>query len=374
MERVEHLLKLTLASGIGPVTIHRLLRELGSADAVLGESEERLRKVEGVTAAHARAVREAREIDPRPELDAAGREDVELIGYDDPRYPEQLRQTYDPPVILYVRGELVPADGVAMAVVGTRRPTHYGREQAERFGDLLARSGFTVVSGLARGIDTCAHRGALRAGGRTLAVLGNGLGHVYPEENRDLAAQVTSAGALLSEFRMDAGPARENFPRRNRIVAGLALGVLVVEAPSRSGAVITARYASEMNRELFVIPGRIDHENTAGCHRLIREGATLARDLDDILEEFGPLADTLAQRRREGAERADPEAPREGAQAADDVEAQILSALGPDPAHIDHICATTGLAAGKVSAALMILELKRAVVQKPVKFFVRART
>ena len=267
-------------------------------------------------------------------------------------------------------------------MVGTRRASRYGREQAERFGSLLGRAGFTVVSGLARGVDSFAHRGALESGGRTFAVLGSGLKHIYPAENRDLAAEVSSQGAVVSEFPLDMQPSRENFPRRNRIVAGMSLGVLVIEAPERSGALITARLAAEMNRELFVVPGRIDYDNAAGCHRLIREGATLVRKLEDIMQELGPVPDELAARVREGASLApafadvqgqEVEAPTtSGAMAASTAaEGKILSALAGEPTHIDHICASTGLPVSQVSSALMMLELKRLVQQHPGKFFVR---
>ncbi len=383
MERIENLVRLTLAEGIGPVTISRLLERFGNIDMVFGAGDDELLSVERVRRSHVRAIREAEGIDPRPEIEAALDMGVSLVAYDDPAYPEALRATYDPPVMLYVRGEIRPDDNIGIAVVGTRRASHYGREQAERFGVLLGRAGFTVVSGLARGVDSFAHRGALESGGRTFAILGSGLKHVYPAENRDLAAEISSQGAVISEFPLDMQPTRENFPRRNRIVAGMSLGVLVIEAPERSGALITARLAAEMSRELFVVPGRIDHDNAAGCHRLIREGAVLVRNLDDIMQELGPVPDELAARVREGASLAPAFADNANggksempnvtgsAAAATGAEARILSALDREPIHIDHICASTGLPVSKVSSALMMLELKRMVQQQPGKFFVR---
>jgi len=367
MECIEHLVRLALTPGIGPLSVKRLIGHFGNTDRIFGASEADLAAVEGIGPKQIAATRTAAHVDPRPELDRAAAAGVTLLAHSDPAYPELLRETYDPPFLLYVRGELKPRDALAVGVVGTRRASPYAREQAERFGGMLARSGLTVVSGLARGVDSCAHRGALDAAGRTLAIIGCGLNHMYPAENRDLAAEIACHGAVISEFPMDTEPARENFPRRNRIIAGLCLGVLVVEAPERSGALITARQAVEMNREVFAIPGRIDHENTAGCHALIREGATLVRDVDDVLAQIGPLPD------RVGVQAALPLAePSSGAGNAVDaqgVERRILDALEHDPVHIDALCAATGLPVEKISAALMILELKRVVRQHPGKFF-----
>lgn len=360
LERVENLVRLNLTPGIGPVTVHRLIQAFGHSDAFLGASEEDLLAVEGVTPHHIKAIRDSIETDPRPEIEQACERDVQLLAYDDPRYPTALREMYDPPYLLYVKGRIEPQDSVSIAIVGTRRASHYGREQAERFGMALGRAGFTVISGLARGVDSLAHRGALSVGARTLAVVGSGLGHVYPPENRDLAAEIGITGAVISEFPMDLKPSKDTFPRRNRIVAGMSLGVLVVEAPVRSGALITARLANEMGREVFAIPGRIDQDNAAGCHRLLRNGATLVRNLDDILDELGPLPDAIAAELEESAE----------AVSLDPKEESILAVLSKDPAHLDHICAQTGLPVQEVSAALMMLELKRRVQQQPGKFFV----
>lgn len=392
MERVENLLRFALAPGIGCVIFHRLIEAFGTTDGILGAKEDEVAKIEGVRPSHLAALRLAREIDPRPEMERVAAQGITLLAYDDPRYPRALRTIYDPPFLLYLRGELQPVDDLALAIVGTRYASRYGREQAERFADLLARAGFTIVSGLARGIDTSAHRGALGAGGRTLAVLGCGLGHFYPPENRDLGLEITERGAILSEFPMDVEPSRETFPRRNRIIAGLAQGVLVVEAPERSGALITARYALEMGREVFAIPGRIDQPESEGCHQLIREGATLVRRVDDILEELGPVVETLRQRLASAnalppaqvlhsptppsSSRVPPEAisssARPSAAPSSTMEATILQVLTKEPIHIDHLCEATGIPMKDLSSTLLFLELKRAVKQLPGKFFVKA--
>ena len=201
-------------------------------------------------------------------------------------YPDALRWLPDPPPVLYARGELLPQDRLAIAVVGSRRPSRYGRSMAERFGAELAEQGFTVVSGLARGVDGLAHRGALRAGGRTIAVLGCGVNRVYPPEHRGLCEDICAQGAVLSEFGFDTRPQRWNFPRRNRIISGLTLGVVVVEATERSGSLLTARHAAEQGREVFAVPGRIDVESSRGAHRLIQGGAKLVTGAGDILDEL----------------------------------------------------------------------------------------
>lgn len=417
VERVENLVRLLLAPGIGCVTVNRLLRHFGTSERILGASAAALQEVPGVNKAHLRAVQEAERIDPRPELELAATRGVRLLSYDDPLFPKGLLESNDPPFLLYVKGTLIPEDAFAVGVVGTRQASRYGREQAERFGAGLARAGFTVVSGLARGIDTFAHRGALTAGGRTIAVVGCGLEHIYPPENRDLFSEIAVTGAVVSEFPMDIAPTRDTFPRRNRIIAGMSLGVLVVEAPERSGALITAHQALELGREVFAIPGRIDQESASGCHTLIRNGAVLVREVNDIVQELrtpeqnGAAACLQSSLFGEGAwsaTRQDPDSfpgmvspgsetrlpenaegpalanggdrqrgavrPRPALSATDGMlrnEEEVLQALDRDPRHIDEICAQLTMNVGEISATLMILELKGKVAQTPGKFFQR---
>ena len=393
VERAENLVRLLLAPGVGCVTVNRLLRAFGTSEIILGKSERELAAVPGVNKTQVKGVLEAARIDPRPEMELAASEGVRLLAYDDPAFPVALLEADDPPFLLYVKGALAPGDGRGIGIVGTRAASRYGREQAERFGAGLARTGLTVISGLARGIDTHAHRGALAVGGRTVAVVGCGLSHVYPPENRDLLAEVAVSAAVISEFSMDTAPARDTFPRRNRIIAGMSQGVLVVEAPERSGALITARQALEMGREVFAIPGRIDEEVASGCHRLIREGAVLVRSVEDILCELRAQTPDEEPPTNQGLLFCDPapaagvsparkavisdasagnELPRrEPMDGGSDREVQVLAALGAETEHIDNLCARLNMPVGELSATLMILELKGRVRQTPGKFFQR---
>ena len=294
---------------------------------------------------------------------------------EDEGYPQPLRNIPDPPICLYVRGRLEPTDSVAVAVVGTRRCSHYGREQAILFGQLLARAGFTVVSGLARGIDSHAHRGALQGGGRTIAVLGNGLGSIYPAEHESLAAEVATVGAVLSEFPVESQPAPENFPRRNRIIAGLALGVMVIEGGKTSGALITAGLASEYNREVFALPGRVDNPQlTAGVHRLIRDGqAKLVTCLEDVLDELGQVGEIMRddtvpseQAGKEPAAEASKPVPK-----LDTEEQAVLDAVTSGVEDADEIVAKTRLQMGQVMSTLTSLQLKGVIRRLPGNRFVR---
>lgn len=396
MERIENLLRFSLTPGVGPVTVHRLLAVFGDADRILGATEEEIRAVPQLRASAVKAVLEARDTDPRPELERVADAGIDMVAYDDPLFPAPLRAADAPPYLLYVRGTLHPADALAVGIVGTRQCSRYGRDQAERFGADLGRAGYTVVSGLARGIDSHAHRGALVAGARTIAVVGNGLGHMYPPENRELAIEIAQAGAVVSEFSMETLPSRETFPRRNRIIAGWSLGVLVVEAPMRSGALITARQSAEMGRDVFAIPGRIDQDVADGCHKLIREGAVLVRNLQDILDEIArpqaqPFASSAPPRNRESSAppsaktgKGKPDAPtppktptpappprQPESQSA--IEARILDLIRNESMHIDRIATESGYPIAETSATLMILEIKGQIRQEPGKFFIALR-
>jgi DNA processing protein len=283
-------LRLSLVAGVGPRTRLALLERFGTAAAVFSATQSDVRAVPGVGVKLSRAiVRATADIDVAAEMEICRENNIRLLLDSDDDFPRVLWEIYDPPGVLYMRGDILPRDALAIASVGTRHATQYGLRQADRLGAGLARAGFTIVSGLARGIDAAAHRGAIRADGRTLAVLGGGLLRIYPPEHRKLVEQIARQGALISELPPRVPPASGTFPQRNRLVTGLCLGVVVVEAAERSGALISAEHAMEQGREVFAVPGPIDSHVSRGCHRLLREGARLVESVDDVLEELGPL-------------------------------------------------------------------------------------
>ncbi|MGB2815165.1 MAG: DNA-processing protein DprA [Dehalococcoidales bacterium] len=285
---------------------------------------------------------------------------VKVFKYKDETYPSRLKEIYDYPPLLYVRGELMPQDEWCLAVVGTRRATVYGRQVTEEIVSDLAQSNITVVSGLAKGIDTIAHQAALDAGGRSIAVFACGLDVVYPGENADLARKVMQQGALISEYPLGTKPRPDNFPRRNRIMSGLSMGVLVVEAGETSGAIITAQFALEQNREVFAIPGSILSSASRGTNHLIQEGAKLVRDYTDILEELNLMTITRQIEMKEILP-------------ASDTESRLLKHLGAEPTHIDEVCRSSGLPVSTVSSALAMMELKGMIKQMGSMSYILAR-
>jgi DNA processing protein len=383
-------LQLALTDGIGPILSRRIIDRAGGAEAACEAEMKVLREVEGIGSAKATKIREsireaAGTVDPElARADAAG---VRVICPDDgDAYPVLLRSIPDPPVVLYVKGSLEPRDLNAVAIVGSRRCTYYGREQAERFGSLLAGSGFTVVSGGARGVDSAAHRGALAPPeGRTIAVLGSGVDTVYPPENAGLFEQIARRGAVVSEFPLGTPPNKENFPRRNRIVSGMSRGVMVVEADAKSGALITARQAVEdHDRPVFALPGRVDNPQSAGPHKLIREGAVLVETLDDIVAALDPLPEdavqpglfaSLAEMIDDGDEPAAETAPVELTPPALDGlserQRSILTEMGTDPAAVDVLIERTNLSAQVVLQELTFLSLKGRVKRIDGQTYVR---
>jgi len=361
------LIRLTMVAGVGPLTSRALLAHFGSAVRVLAATRAELRGIAGVGPKLADKIALARqELDAEAELSLCGTAGVRVLPRDDPEYPTSLQNIPDPPALLYIKGRLEPRDQLAIAIVGSRHCTPYGARIAERLAAALARTGFTVVSGLARGIDAAAHRGAVKAGGRTVAVLANGLASVYPPEHEDLARSIVEAGGLLSEMPMRQSPLAGLFTQRNRIISGLALGVVVVEATPRSGSLSTAHHAVEQNRDVFAVPGPVDSLSSRGCHRLIRDGAKLVETVDDILEELGPLISEV---------RTDPSEPpvRHPAELAlSDNERSLLGQLDDQATGVDDLIARTGLTAAQVMATLSVLELKRLVQRLPGHRFVRA--
>ncbi len=347
---------LNLLPELGPKRVQALLRRFASPQEILEATPERIREIPEL----------ARFADPWPrlcekalaeagaELARLDRYGLEAVTLADPGYPRPLRTLEDPPPVLYVRGGYEPRDELAIAIVGTRRPSSYGRRVAERLARELGAMGFTIVSGLARGIDTAAHRGALKAGARTLAVLGGGFAHFYPQENRRLGDEIAESGAVLTEFPIGQPPERWTFPRRNRIISGLSRGTIIVEAPERSGALITARLALEQGREVFAVPGPITHETSAGVHRLIQQGAKLITNVDDVLEEFADLKRTLSARKEAAA----PPTPERPKPELSPLEQKVLNVLEFDPLHFNDVVERTALSPSEVSLALLQLVMK----------------
>ncbi len=363
-------LRLHLTPGVGPRLYAALVEHFGSARAAAEAPASALREVPGIGRETAGRIRDGlAEADPEAERDRAAAAGVRVLVLGEPAYPPGLGYLAAAPPVLYVKGTLEAEDAQAVTLVGTRRCSLYGSDQAERLGGGLGRAGFTVVSGLARGIDSSAHRGALAAGGRTLAVLGNGLDTVYPPENAHLADAVVACGALVSEFPMTTGPTAENFPRRNRILAALALGTVVIEAGRRSGALITARFAYELGKDVFAVPNRVDAPGAAGVHALLRDGATLVESVTDILDAFPDLAVPAGAAEADGAR--DATLALKANLSAE--EARLLEVLDGDPAGTDALAAGTGLDAARVSGALTLLELKGLVRALPGGRFVRRR-
>jgi DNA processing protein len=348
-------LLLCLTPGVGPLTRRSLLQCFGSAEEVMSAARSELRKVKGVGQKLADAIATAPStIDVEAEVRFCQQSGVQIVLDSDASYPSRLKEIPDPPGVLFVRGELQPTDGLAIAIVGTRHATPYGRQQAERLAGGLARAGYVIVSGLARGIDEAAHQGALAAGGRTLAVLGSGVTAIYPPENAPLADKVIRQGALLSEHPPQAPPLSGTFPQRNRIITGLSLGVIVVEAADRSGALISARHALEQGREVFAVPGRIDSPVSRGCHKLIRDGARLIECVDDVLDELGPLAQPAP--REDGREVRHPAELQ-----LNEIEQAVLDAVGLSATSIDDVVAGTQLPVARVLSTVSVLEMKRLV-------------
>lgn len=365
MVELEALIRLSMTKGVGAVTYKRLLEIFGSPEAILKASKRELVCVEGIGAELAERIAQSpREVDVEAEFDLASEMGVKIVPYTSDAYPRNLKSIYDPPLILYIKGEIRETDALALAMVGSRRSTYYGQTQAERMSASLANTGFCIVSGLARGIDAAAHRGALKAKGRTIAVLGNGLSTIYPSEHRELAEKIAENGALISELPLRTKPDGRNFPPRNRIISGLSLGVIVVEASLKSGSSITAQWALEQGKEVFALPGNIDSPYSRGTHKLIKEGAKLVECVDDILEELGPLAETLNSPDGENIE--DPRS-----LALNGHEQKIFSVLSSNPMDIDEITEATGLLPSHVASTLMVLEIKKLVKQLAGKRFVK---
>ncbi len=355
MTPLESLVTLNMLPRIGPVRVRRLLEAFGDPRSVLAAPKDRLMRVEGIGEETAGILANwAGHADPAAEIREARERGIAIVTGGDEAYPAPLRETYDPPLLLYVWGAIEPRDRHAVGVVGSRRATTYGRQATKKLSYQLAQSGFTIVSGLARGIDTAAHEAALAARGRTIAVVGSGLGKLYPPENLSLAEMIAAGnGAVVSEFPLNTAPDKQTFPMRNRIVAAWSRALLVVECPAWSGSLITANLATEYGKPVFAVPGPIDKPTSAGCNQLIRDGATLVADASHIIDDLGELPfarrpDTVSP------DAADlPELPPE--------EAAVFAVVSSDEETVDRIIERAGLPAQVVTATLMKLEMRRLV-------------
>lgn len=368
MDERDARLALTLAAHIGGALLGRLVEAFGGAAPALRASARDLARVPGIGEDTARALASAdHEAAVAEELRRVQRLGLTLLVWGDADYPENLRTIPSPPPVLYVKGRMDPADRAAVAVVGARRATPYGEQVAERLARDLAARGITVVSGLAYGIDGAAHRGALKGRGRTVAVLGGGIGCLHPAGHRELADRIQASGALVSEFPVLGRPLPENFPRRNRIISGLSLGVVVVEASLTSGALITARHGLEQGREVFAVPGPITARQSQGCNRLLKSGAKLTESWEDVMAELA------GQLKAAPGVRSLPEpAPAQPLPPLTDSERRIYELLESGPLSIDAIIGRLDLQPGVAASTLVGLEMKGAVHQRAGKVFERA--
>jgi DNA processing protein len=346
--------------GIGRVKISQLLKHFNRLEHAWKASAGELKKSGLDSSTIENIINLRTRIEPDDEMDSLNEYKIRVFTCDSPDYPQRLKEIYDYPPVLYVRGNLLTQDECCLAVVGTRRATVYGRQVTEEIVTDLARNGITIVSGLARGIDSVAHRAALEAGARTIAVFACGLDIVYPAENAKLAREIMEHGALISEYPLGTKPKADNFPRRNRIMSGLSLGVLVIEAGDSSGALITANQALEQNREVFAVPGSVLSPTSRGTNHLIQEGAKLVTNYIDILEELN--LSIMAQQLE-----------MKELLPVDETESLLLKQLSREPTHIDDICRHSGLAASLVGSVLTMMELKGMVKQVGCMNYVLAR-
>jgi DNA processing protein len=359
----EAFIALNQVAGLGAITVKRMIESFGSATAIFRASERDLLRVPGIGTERALAFRrELEQVAADGEIARAAERQVQLVTWADSAYPAMLRAIADPPLVLYVTGDVAALAGPSVAVIGTRRPTPYGRELAQQLAFMLAKAGYVIVSGLALGIDTQAHRGALQAAGRTVGVIGGALDCLYPRENAELAQTMAAQdGAVLCEYPFGRQPDRQTFPMRNRIVSGLAKGVVVVEAPLRSGTLITVDQALDQGRAVMAVPGRADSLASAGCHRLIRSGARLVTSADEVIEELQELLPVVTHRAGTpppavGATRPPPVSPEER---------KLLEHVGTEPVHMDTLIYESGLPAGTVNALVVGLQIQRRVKLLP---------
>ncbi len=364
MDNIRPWFNLKSVPGIGNLLGKRLIDHFKSPQHIFEASAEELLQVEGITGRHVTAIKTHKiPATVEAELDLVARKGYRIVTLTDSNYPRLLRQIPDPPPYLYVSGRLERSP-VNLAVVGSRNATGYGKTTTKNLSANLASLGLIIVSGMARGIDTAAHEGALAAKGKTIAVLGSGLERIYPAENKNLFHRISEAGAVVSEFPLLTEPEAHNFPIRNRIISGMSLGTVVVEASKKSGSLITARLAAEQNREVFAVPGSIQSFKSVGTHTLIKQGAKLVEHAQDIIEELAPMIPSKDQL---GNISRHPKTDKLALLTADEL--RLYEALGPYPIHIDDLARKLAMGSGRLASLLLKLELNGLVEQAPGKFF-----
>lgn len=365
MNRTEALVGLNKICDIASRRLETLLNYFKAPENILNASLEKLEAVQGIGRNIAHQIHAVKKEDVDIEFKLAKELNLQIITIYDEDYPHNLREIPGAPIVLYMKGQLKPEDKFSIAIVGSRRASFYGLSCAEKFASELSDYGFTIVSGMARGVDTAAHKGALKKGGRTIAVMGSGFSHIYPAENQELAEEISGNGAVISEFPIDTLPKKENFPRRNRIISGLSLGVLVVEAARNSGALITADFGLEQGREVFALPGKVDANNSFGTNGLIKQGAKLVSCVEDILEEFN----LVITKNNPGPQTIKETFPPE---TLEPKEALLYNLISDHPILLDEIAQKSNLNIPAISELLLRLQFKKLIKQLPGKQFVRS--
>jgi DNA processing protein len=361
---VRSLLGLSMVSGVGAARLRLLVNHFGDPETVMNATERELIGVDGIDKSLARKIISERDFeeDIQLQLSRLNKSEARIVTFWDKDFPENLKKIYDPPVMLFIRGELSSSDKYSVAVVGTRNPTTYGKHVAEKFAAELAEHGIVVVSGLARGIDTISHTTTVRSGGRTIAVLGSGVDVIYPSENKRLAEQILVGGAIISEYYMGSKPDAVNFPRRNRIISGISLGTVLVETDVNGGAMITASFALDQNREVFAVPGQVFERKGRGTNKLIKEGrAKLVEDISDVVEELRYKLRPILK---------DQPKPQTKIQLSI-FEQKIFDVLSDDPIHVDVLSEKCKMSTSDILVQLLGLELKGVVKQLPGKYFTK---
>jgi len=363
MTYIEALVSLNLVGDIGSIRLKKLLDYFGKPEDILHAAPGKLMAVSGIGQNIADKIYSLKKEDLDKEFTLAKKYGLKIMTFEDKDYPENLKNIYDPPIVLYVKGELKAEDKFSLGIVGSRRASYYGLNSAEKFAYELSEKGFTIVSGMARGIDTYAHKGALKQGGRTIAVMGSGFSYLYPAENKKLAEEIAKNGAVISEFPCEAKPLPQNFPQRNRVISGLSLGLLVVEAARNSGALITADFALEQGREVFALPGKVDSNTSFGTNGLIKQGAKLVSCVEDVLEEFNLSVSTKETAKEEKLNVLQPELVN--------AESNLYNLILKQPISLDEIVENTDMSIPVISDLLLRLQMKKLVRQLPGKQFIR---